>query len=600
MFELRATAIAAGLAFAAPLLCAALAAGEEGGWTYGWTHGVEKVFRDRKDRPFTGSLGGTLKLELAANEFQGVQLVLRSPKPLKGVRVAVSDLVAAGGATIPARQIEVLLVGYVNTKKPPYAVDYIGWWPDPLLDFLPTFDLDQDVWQPVWLDVHAAPDQPAGVYSGTVTATAEGVPPLRAPIEVTVWGFAVPKEYHFPLAVVFWDGSNGENVLQSIYSKDPAEWGKYIAYCRGETELDSLGTGEARRLADFRRKCHEMILAHHLIPDCIYRGHPPRIDDVKRWKAAGARWFNIVHVPSVGHLKAGDPYPADAKAKLLALLDAYVPKLKAEGLLDMAYIYGFDEINANQFAAVKDIFGEIKKRYPTIPLMTTAYDHSYGWDTGLDPFVDIWVPLTPKYAESAAAIVAARQRGRRVWWYICCGPHHPFANWFVEYTAAEQRLLMGFMPHKFACQGFLHYSMNLWQTNREVRNPDGKVTTQVNAPFTEAITRGPLTNSDGRSWTTYNGDGLIFYPGPDGPLSTIRMKCIRDGLQDYEYLGLLEQAVGEAKAGRRPASEEWLKRAEAALAVDPALVASLTAYSTRGADLLAARRAIARLLVEKP
>jgi len=569
-------------------------------WGYGWTHGVDKVFR--KDRPFQGTVGGTLKVELAANEYEGVQLVLRARKPLKNVRVTVSDLVTNGGVPssgrkrITADHVEVLPVGYVKTKKPPYAVDYVGWWPDPLLNFLPSFDLDADVWQPVWLDVHAAPAQPPGLYAGTVTVSAEGVEPLKVPIEVVVWAFAVPREYHFPLAVVYWDGSDGENVVRPLYSKDPAEWQKYVAYCRGEAPLESLGSGEARRLADLRRKCHDLILAHHLIPDCIYRSRPPLIEDVKRWKDAGARWFNIVHIPSVGNLKAGDPYPAEARKKYLDLLATYVPKLEKAGLLDMAYIYGFDEIRANQFAAVKDIFGEIKKRYPTIPLMTTAYDHSYGRDTGLDEFVDIWVPLTQKYGETGPAIAAARQRGRQVWWYVCCGPRHPFANWFVEYTAAEHRLLMGFMPHKFACQGFLHYSMNLWLSNRDVTGPDGKTRRQRNAPFAEAVNRGPLTNSDGKSWTEYNGDGLIFYPGPDGPVPTIRMKCIRDGLEDYEYLWLLKTAVADVKAGKRKASPDWLKRAEAALAVDPSLVASLTKYSTRGSDLLAARRAIAQLL----
>jgi hypothetical protein len=169
----------------------------------------------------------------------------------------------------------------------------------------------------------------------------------------------------------------------------------------------------------------------------------------------------------------------------------------------------------------------------------------------------------------------------------------------VEYSAAEHRLLMGFMAQKFGTQGFLYYSMNFWNTNRETKTPDGKTVMQTNAPFTEPINRGPLTNSDGKSWTDYNGDGLIVYPGPNGPLSTIRMKCIRDGLEDYEYFWLLKQAVAEVKAGKRRASPGWLARAESALAVDPSLVRTLTEYSTDGARLLAARREIAGLLTEK-
>jgi hypothetical protein len=76
------------------------------------------------------------------------------------------------------------------------------------------------------------------------------------------------------------------------------------------------------------------------------------------------------------------------------------------------------------------------------------------------------------------------------------------------------------------------------------------------------------------------------------------MKCIRDGLEDYEYLWLLKERLDKVKRGERTASADWLRRAEAALAVNPALVRSLTEYSTRGGDLLTKRRAIAALLSE--
>ena len=74
------------------------------GWAYGWTHGADKVFR--QDRPFGGTLGGTLKMELAANEYEGVQLVLRSKAAMKKVRVTVSDLAAEGGQKIASSQID--------------------------------------------------------------------------------------------------------------------------------------------------------------------------------------------------------------------------------------------------------------------------------------------------------------------------------------------------------------------------------------------------------------------------------------------------------------------------------------------------------------
>jgi len=47
----------------------------------------------------------------------------------------------------------------------------------------------------------------------------------------------------------------------------------------------------------------------------------------------------------------------------------------------------------------------------------------------------------------------------------------------------------------------------------------------------------------------WNGDGALFYPGEDagieGPVASIRLKCLRDGMEDYEYFVILEQLGGK-------------------------------------------------------
>ena len=40
------------------------------------------------------------------------------------------------------------------------------------------------------------------------------------------------------------------------------------------------------------------------------------------------------------------------------------------------------------------------------------------------------------------------------------------------------------------------------------------------------------------------GDGSLFYPGPEGPLPSFRLECIRDGIEDYEYLKMAEERLG--------------------------------------------------------
>ena len=39
--------------------------------------------------------------------------------------------------------------------------------------------------------------------------------------------------------------------------------------------------------------------------------------------------------------------------------------------------------------------------------------------------------------------------------------------------------------------------------------------------------------------TPVNGDGLLVYPGPNGPIDSLRWELIRDGIEDYDYLALL-------------------------------------------------------------
>jgi len=43
----------------------------------------------------------------------------------------------------------------------------------------------------------------------------------------------------------------------------------------------------------------------------------------------------------------------------------------------------------------------------------------------------------------------------------------------------------------------------------------------------------------------FNGGGFLFYPGVpcgiDGPVSSMRLKNLRDGMEDYEYFAILER-----------------------------------------------------------
>jgi hypothetical protein len=205
--------------------------------------------------------------------------------------------------------------------------------------------------------------------------------------------------------------------------------------------------------------------------------------------------------------------------------------------------------------------------------------------------------LTPRFAKTPASIQAARKRGKKIWWYICCTPPDPYANFFIQFSSADPRLLTGFMAQKFKPDGFLYYSADLWRTPCTRKDENGKEITSWN-PF-ELIAPSPFTtlsHCDGKTFGDYYGDGMFIYPGKDGPIPSIRLKNIRDGMEDYEYLCLLDKAVKAAKDGKGKVSQEWIDAAEAALKVDDHLVKDEVNFTKNGSDILKARQNIANLL----
>jgi single-stranded DNA-binding protein len=97
-----------------------------------------------------------------------------------------------------------------------------------------------------------------------------------------------------------------------------------------------------------------------------------------------------------------------------------------------------------------------------------------------------------------------------------------------------------------------------------------------------------------------NGDGSLVYPGPDGPSSSIRLKCVRDGIDDYEYLHMLSNAVIAVRSGRvvLENASQFLSRAASALAVPSDVCSSFTSYASEGRKLVAWRDEMGDLLDE--
>jgi hypothetical protein len=510
---------------------------------------------------FRGSFDGEAEVELAKNEFEPVQVVI---KPVGSDVVqatwSVSPLRGPGGAEMQAADVSIAVMGYLKARKPAVPTK-VEWWPGPILDFMKSVDVPKGEVQPLWVVVRTRENTPAGLYEGTITVGAKNALPKSVKLRVRVFDFAVPKEQHL---LTIW--GNTEAAYRRMYGE---RYDKTMARAMFDFLLD-------HRLAVndlYAPQAAGKPIGEGWFTDCISLPTLSDPNELRRMWEAGSRWWNL------GYL-----HPHYAK-KANMDIDAYVPKFieMIRESLKVAEAAGWPRSNLGIyfFDETKDLdtlnrtAAQVKAAFPDIALMTTARDRSYGVKGGpIDKSIDIWCPLTPSYEQDVRVIQEGRRLGKKAWWYVCCGPRGKHLNFFTQLPVIRSRLLMGVASWKYKPDGFLYYRISGWNH------------------YKKPITSGPFTD-----WQPYylpgpDGDGELICPGPNGPLSTPQFENIRDGIEDYEYYWVLGDRIAQAKKRGLDVSAE-----QKLLTVPPDLLSTLTQYSEDPARLRAGRRRIAEAIV---
>ncbi len=140
---------------------------------------------------------------------------------------------------------------------------------------------------------------------------------------------------------------------------------------------------------------------------------------------------------------------------------------------------------------------------------------------------DQFLNYTPEktFAERMADMQA---EGDVVWSYVCNDPISPYAQLYVDTDGIMQRLMM-WQHYQRNIEGFLYWQATSWGYHQGDIDPWKTVNNGV---------------KDGDGNVVY-GDGFLLYPGTpvgvDGPVASIRLKILRDGIDDIEFLYLAEQ-----------------------------------------------------------
>jgi hypothetical protein len=200
---------------------------------------------------------------------------------------------------------------------------------------------------------------------------------------------------------------------------------------------------------------------------------------------------------------------------LTSLYRSYGEILKFNNMLHYNYIYAWDEGQIGN-PQVKKICEMIHKSHPQLKTMVCyqgLWDPSNDSDWGKD--IDIWCFLADKFDEQK--VRALQNLGKELWTYVCGPIDYDTPNLLIDYDSIDYRIIP-WMCWRFKIKGFLYWSV-IWWLNVD-----------------------PFQSAANEKWGV-NGDGLLYYPGENGPISSIRLEVLRDGLDDYEYLHLLSQKI---------------------------------------------------------
>ena len=453
-------------------------------------------------------------VKAARNEYAPFQIVVRAGGAgLRGVTASAGDLGGKSGR-ISAANITLYREHYVEVRTPsPKSKEGAGWYPDALIPFLDPatgrspvksrfsaapFDVAADSNQPLWVDVWVPKGATPGEYHGFVTITAGVLKPVKVPVALTVWDFTLPDT---PTMRTHFGG----------YENDP---------------LNST-PGSSQTL---ERQYAAAVSAHRLcapVPRFL-RPHvredgstdPPDTAALRQWISQ----YRITGFPIP--LLGKDPAGAD-RERNIRYLRAMYEYLRENGWEKLAYVYALDEPNtATAYDEVRKRARFIHETQPGLKVLCTEQpdpqDAAWG---NLFGSVDIWVPLWPLWKDDAVAERLAA--GDEVWSYtaLCQGRDKPTPFWQLDFPALNYRIPM-WTSFRYGATGLLYWQTLVWRSTNDV--------------WTD-----PLSFRK-----QYNLEGALFYPGADagvqGFVSSIRLKQLREGLEDYEYFKLLAGRDSEA------------------------------------------------------
>jgi hypothetical protein len=531
------------------VVCALAVMPAQADWTVWMVTGTRRVLRDE---PAESGLG--VELAAARNEWEGFQILMRSDAPVAGVRVAAGDLKGPGGALLRAadarlfrqHQLELTVGTHRNDQFKP------GWYPDPLIPFdhpltrrplagarlvAVPFDLPARQTHGFWVDIHVPPGAAPGEYRGTYRVTAASGKAVEIPVVLNVWDFELPRVSTLQTAF----GSPAQR-MRGYYrqraregkEEEPADWDAVEAQC-----------AEMLARHRFNATPPSGSLAPVEQPDGTFRIPPEQIRALREF--VDRYHVNALQVPSPTSVVKDPDLQRKRLHAWLASWDRAAAELDRPQVVLFTYLR--DEPNDEEAYRFVQKWGRAIRAADCSAYRVMVVEQTWTQDEAwrdLYGAVDIWCPLFSLFQPESAA--KRQALGETIWTYTALCQRDKTPWWHIDFPLLHYRV-PAWIAWRYRIRGLLYWGgMSYWR--------------QVDDPWTDPKTycpRGP------NQAPIFNGEGTIVYPGRaagyDGIAPSLRLKALRDAIEDYEYLAILQRRglAADAEKVVLPLAGSWFR-----------------------------------------
>lgn len=495
-----------------------------------------------------------LNIKTGRFEYESAQIIMTAQKDIKSYDLQISDLVLTTDSTVTfsTENIEVYNQHYIECtnvyEDSPLTTP--GFYPDGLIPFTAAKEYGENQVskgssQGIWVTFYAPEGQQAGEYTGTFTLDMDGYQ-QEVPVSVKVWDVDFAQKY------------TAKNLFSITWA------------CFSYSDLDTsqdIYDAYAEALLDYRLQPGEFVndISRANTEDMTYYAQ-------KAFDMAQDERCSVVFMPYTYHNRSGDTNLDEEGTKnwIRSFVDVSLESYGTEQQLNliektMIYFEIIDEPHlnpglmprANRIAADLARFRtEIKEEYLQkleeqkkagisldeyefcLEVINAIEDISFPV-TGLRDErlegIEIFCPPIHSFDSDEERAKYANDRER--WWYTCVGPHYPYPTYHIDDTnGLLSSRIMSWMQADYNIVGNLYWATNMYMDVRTGTQTGKEI---IENPYTDVPDRYPGAN----------GDGYLFYPGKkygvNGPIGTIRLHAIRDGLEEYETLEAMESIYKE-------------------------------------------------------